>query len=76
MKYDRIILTDQVIFKQRSLTLNPKISARAEEFAIEEGWGMNIDEMGYGATFSLCRKLDLACKADKVDGWVQKFNKK
>jgi hypothetical protein len=75
MKYAKIVLADQLIFKPHGVFTNANVSRWIEKFSVEEGWGMNIDEMGYGESFSVCRKLDLASKQDTLNKWISRFNK-
>ena len=75
MKFAKIVLPDQVILRPRTVHTHPKISTWVEEFSILDGWGMNIDEQGYGGSFSLNRKIDLACKQDGVNKYISRFDK-
>lgn len=75
MKFAKIVLPDQVIFRQRFVHTNANISTWVEEFSILDGWGMNIDEQGYGGSFSLNRKIDLVCKHDGINKSVPRFDK-
>lgn len=71
-----ILIPDQIIFKERTLSNSTFVSYYTDHISVEEGWGTKLLENGnYGNTFAITHKVTLVCKPKLVNRKVKRFNR-
>lgn len=71
----KILIPEHVLLGPRSLSLNTYASVFADKISVEEGWGMQGNDEGYGCNFSVSNHTGLICNTKRVNSFRKKFNR-
>lgn len=71
----KFLIPERFILKRRSMFTNTGISFWCDACSVEEGWGTEVDEAGYGPTFGISNMARKVSQPILVDRKIKKFNR-